>query len=78
MTTRLVTSRHVYPASVDRGRSIPSSVTISSAAVVPGPSRPVEHPQSLSTTVVTGFPPVVPLNDSILATGSPPESPSGP
>jgi hypothetical protein len=77
MTTR-VTTRHVYPASVDREYSIPSSVSISSAATIPVPSRAVEHPQSLSTTVVTGFPPVVPLNDSILATGYPPESPSDP
>jgi hypothetical protein len=73
MTTRVVTARHVYPASVDRGHSIPSSVSISSETGISVPSRSVEHPQPLSTTVQTGFLPVVPLNDSILAIGCPPE-----
>ena len=78
MPTRVLEGRPVYPASIYGGSSTPSPVGSSSPAAFPVPSRAVEHPQALSTTVEVGFPPVVPLNDSILATGFPPESPPDP
>jgi len=78
MTTKTFSIGSFHPKAVEQGNSTPLPVGISSSIISPVPARVVEHPQALSTTVETGFPPVVPLNDSILATGFPLESPSDP
>ena len=59
-------------------RSSPAEVGTGIPQLPVVPSQPMEHPQVLFTTLEVGFPPMEPVNGSILATTGHPALPVDP
>lgn len=78
MMPKVLAASTFVPSTPGKVSTIPRGVGISASSGLNDSPSPLEHPQPMSTTVQSGFPPRNPRNDSSLAIAFPPESPPVP